>query len=72
MEDGIRKTGLAPTELAKKAMNLGAGEVMINSIDNDGMMQGYDIEMVRSVADAVDIPVTAIGGAGGIEDLKKP
>lgn len=44
---------------------------MINSIDNDGMMNGYDINLVRSIADTVNIPVTAVGGAGGISDLKK-
>ncbi len=71
VEDGNRVAGLTPTELAKKALELGAGEIIINSMDNDGMMHGYDIELVKSVADAVDIPVTAIGGAGGIRDLKK-
>ncbi len=70
VEDGTRKTDLNPEELAKKALELGAGEIIINSMDNDGMMHGYDIELVKSVADAVDIPVTAIGGAGGIQDLK--
>lgn len=71
VEDGTRKTGLIPTELALKALELGAGEIIINSIDNDGMMQGYDLELVKSIADAVDIPVTALGGAGGIQDLKR-
>ncbi|WP_026513891.1 AglZ/HisF2 family acetamidino modification protein [Butyrivibrio sp. LB2008] len=71
IEDGSRKTGIAPAEMAKKALELGVGEIIINSIDNDGMMQGYDIELVKSIADAVDIPVTAIGGASGIDDLKK-
>lgn len=65
--DIISKT---PVELAKEAERLGAGEVIINSIDRDGTMQGYDIELVRSVVNAVKIPVTAIGGAGGIQDLK--
>ncbi|MBO4458978.1 MAG: imidazole glycerol phosphate synthase subunit HisF [Butyrivibrio sp.] len=71
IEDGGRKTGVTPVDMAKKALELGVGEIIINSIDNDGMMQGYDIELVRSIADSVDIPVTAIGGAGGIDDLKK-
>lgn len=71
VEDGTRKTGITPAELARKALELGAGEIIINSMDNDGMMQGYDIDLVKEIADAVDIPVTAIGGAGGIHDLKK-
>ena len=71
INDGQELTEKKPVELAKEAERMGAGEIIINSIDQDGMMQGYDIELVRSVADAVKIPVTAIGGAGGIQDLKK-
>lgn len=70
IQDGTENTRISPIDLAKRAADTGAGEIIINSIDNDGMMQGYDIELVRSVADAVDIPVTAIGGAGGINDLR--
>lgn len=69
--DGTRKTGITPVELARKALELGTGEIIINSMDNDGMMQGYDIDLVKEIADTVDIPVTAIGGAGGIQDLKR-
>ena len=68
--DGGEKTKWNPVDLAKKAEKLGAGEIIINSIDNDGMMRGYDVELVKSVADAVNIPVIALGGAGKIEDLK--
>ena len=68
--DGSEKTDWDPVELAKEAERLGAGEIIINSIDRDGMMQGYDTSLVRSVVDAVKVPVTAIGGAGGIQDLK--
>lgn len=70
IEDGTEKTDKDPVLLAQEAERLGAGEIIINSIDNDGMMQGYDIDLVRSVADCVKIPVIAIGGAGGINDLK--
>lgn len=69
--DGQEKTEFTPVELAKMAEKTGAGEIIINSIDRDGMMQGYDIELVRNVVEAVRIPVTAIGGAGKIEDIKK-
>ena len=71
IEDGTRNTGFSPVELAKKAEELGAGEIIINSIDHDGMMDGYDLNLVRMVSDAVSIPVTAIGGAGGADDMKK-
>ena len=70
ISDGNEKTDWNPVELAKKAEKLGAGEIIINSIDRDGMMQGYDTKLVRNVVDSVKIPVTAIGGARGIKDLK--
>ena len=68
--DGTERVDTDPFELALKAEELGAGEIIINSIDNDGMMEGYDIELVRRIADKVKVPVIAIGGAGGIKDLK--
>ena len=68
--DGTEPTDRIPADLAKEAERLGAGEIIINSVDRDGMMQGYDITLVRSVVDAVSQPVVAIGGDGGIEDLK--
>ena len=69
--DGTKLLSETPVDVAKRAELLGAGEIIINSVDCDGMMQGYDLELVKSVVDAVSIPVTAIGGAGGIQDLKK-
>lgn len=71
INDGKKIIEQSPVALAKTAEELGAGEIFLNSIDQDGMMKGYDIELVRSVADAVSIPVTACGGAGGIQDLKR-
>ena len=71
ISDGVEETKWNPVDLAREAERLGAGEIIINSIDNDGMMNGYDINLVKSVADVVSIPVIAIGGAGGIEDLKR-
>lgn len=68
---GRVETNYEPDELAKQAQKLGVGEIIINSIDKDGMMSGYDIELVSSVALAVSVPVIAVGGAGGIGDLKK-
>jgi cyclase len=49
----------------------GAGEIIINSIEHDGMMQGYDISLIRRVSEAVRIPVVALGGAGSNTDLRK-
>lgn len=71
INDGKEVVDISPVELAKKAELLGVGEIFINSIDRDGMMQGYDIQLVNDVVAAVSIPVTACGGAGGIADLKK-
>ena len=69
--DGKEKTKKNPVEIAKRAEELGAGEILLNSIDQDGMMQGYDLELVKSVSEAVGIPVIACGGAGSIQDFKK-
>ena len=69
--DGSEKVDMEPVALAKRAEELGAGEIIINSIDNDGMMAGYDINLVQSIASAVKVPVIATGGAGGICDLEK-
>lgn len=69
--DGGELVDVSPVTLAQRAQELGAGEIFINCVDRDGMMKGYDINLVRSIADAVSIPVTACGGAGGIHDLKE-
>jgi len=68
--DGTELIKRSPVDLAKEAERLGAGEIIINSIDQDGMMNGYDLDLVRSVSNAVTVPVTAVGGARGIRDLK--
>lgn len=71
IEDGTKQIDITPIALAKQAENLGAGEIILNAIDRDGMMSGYDLNLVRSVADEVHIPVTALGGAGDLQDLKE-
>lgn len=69
--DGARVfTGMDAIEWAKKGENLGAGEICVNSIDNDGTHMGYDLEITKLVADSVNIPVIASGGAGVPEHLK--
>ncbi len=69
--DGNETVEITPVKLAKEAEDMGVGEIIINSVDRDGGMQGYDITLVKSIVESVKIPVTAIGGAGGINDLKK-
>jgi len=64
-----KKTGLNPIDFAKKVENLGAGEVMINSIDQDGVMKGYDKALIRAVHESISIPITALGGAGSLKDV---
>ncbi|MDR1690539.1 MAG: imidazole glycerol phosphate synthase subunit HisF [Candidatus Methanoplasma sp.] len=66
---GTRSTGLEVVEWARKVEDLGAGEILLTSIDADGVKNGYDIPMTKAVAEAVDIPVTASGGCGKIEDF---
>ncbi|MFC1975127.1 AglZ/HisF2 family acetamidino modification protein [Chloroflexota bacterium] len=66
---GTKKTKLDPVQWSIQVAKLGAGEILLNSIDRDGTMQGYDIEMLAQVSNAVNIPVIACGGAGTIEDL---
>ena len=69
--NGTKDTKLDVTELARKFESLGAGEIVINSIDRDGSMQGYDLKLIKRVRDVVTIPVTALGGAGSLEHIKE-
>lgn len=71
INDGTKIIDISPIEAAIKAEKAGAGEIFLNSIDNDGMMQGYDLELVKSITEVVDVPVIACGGASGIKDLKE-
>jgi cyclase len=61
---GTKPTGMHPSEWAQRAFRLGAGEIMITSIEKDGTLEGYDNNLTRIVSDAVNIPVLACGGAG--------
>jgi len=67
---GKVNTGLDAVEWAKKLEKLGAGEILLTSMDRDGTKIGYDIELTRSVAEAVNIPVIASGGAGKLEHFR--
>ena len=67
---GTRPVEGTPAELARHAQEAGAGEVLLNSIDRDSAMQGYDLKLVKGVAEAVSIPVIACGGAGSAADME--
>lgn len=66
---GRDNTGLEAVEWIRRCVGEGAGEVVLNSIDTDGVRGGFDLEMLRAVSDAVDVPVIASGGAGSAEDF---
>lgn len=66
---GQRVSGLDPVRWAKDVESLGAGEILLTSVDRDGTMRGYDVELVRDVSAAVDIPVIASGGCGSYDHM---
>ncbi|HBZ37287.1 MAG TPA: imidazole glycerol phosphate synthase subunit HisF [Balneola sp.] len=68
---GKKDIKVDPISYAKRLENLGAGEIIINSIDRDGTQKGYDTKLVGAISDAVSIPVVAIGGAGKLSDFKE-
>jgi imidazole glycerol-phosphate synthase subunit HisF len=63
------KTGRSPMELAQQMESLGAGEIVINSIDNDGIMKGYDFALIEKIRKSITIPLTMLGGAGSLKDI---
>jgi cyclase len=67
-----RSLGVAPAARARQLQDAGAGEILLQSVDRDGEMEGYDLELIRSVTSAVDLPVIACGGAGRREDIALP
>jgi cyclase len=68
---GTRATQHSPEEFARLAQNKGAGEIIVQSIPRDGTMQGYDLDLIGRVSEAVTIPVVALGGAGGLDHLRQ-
>ena len=66
---GREDTGMEAIGWIRRCVEQGAGEVVLNSIDTDGVKKGFDLEMLRAVCDAVDVPVIASGGAGSIQDF---
>jgi cyclase len=66
---GRRPTGLEAVQWARRAVSLGAGEIVLNSIDADGTKAGFDLEITRRVSEAVGVPVVASGGAGQLDHM---
>ena len=69
--NGEKDEKINPVDLAKKAQDHGAGEIILNSIDRDGTYKGFDLPMIEKTAKAVSIPVVACGGANSVEDFRK-
>lgn len=67
---GKKSTGLDPIAFAKDVEKMGAGEILLTAIDRDGTQEGYDLELIKSVTNAVGIPVIACGGAGKVDDFR--
>ncbi len=69
--NGLKATGKSPLDLALQMEKLGAGEIVINSIDLDGTMKGYDFSLIDKIRNSIRIPMTVLGGAGSLEDIGK-
>jgi cyclase len=69
--NGKKETGINPMNFAKELEHLGAGELIINSIDQDGVMKGYDMNLIDKIVETISIPLTVLGGAGSINDMEK-
>lgn len=66
----MRQTSWSPVDWARELVRLGAGEILANSVDRDGTGKGYDVDVVRDITAAVDVPVIASGGAGSLDDFR--
>ena len=69
--NGHKNTGKSPVALAQQLEKLGAGEIVINSIDHDGLMKGYDLDLVENIRESISVPLTVLGGAGSLNDIGK-
>lgn len=71
VKGGSQATGVDAIEWAKKVESLGAGEILLTSMDKDGTKEGYDLELTRKISESVNIPIIASGGAGSLESIAK-
>jgi cyclase len=69
--NGKKATGINPFKFVEEAQKLGAGEIVINSIDKDGIMKGYDLDLIAKVREKISLPMTVLGGAGSLQDIEK-
>ena len=69
--NGKIATGKNPMDFAKQLQELGAGEIVLNSIDNDGAMKGYDLSLIENVRKVITLPLTVLGGAGSLHDIEQ-
>lgn len=69
--NGKKATGINPFKFIEQAQNLGAGEIIINSIDQDGVMMGFDMSLIDKAREKTSLPMTVLGGAGTMDDIKK-
>lgn len=69
--NGKKATGINPLDFVAKAQQLGAGEIIINSIDQDGVMKGYDMALIDKIRERISVPLTVLGGAGSLSDIEK-
>jgi cyclase len=68
-DNGSHNTGLDPSAFAKQCEELGAGEILLNSIERDGTYKGFDVELIKKISNSVSVPVIACGGAGDVSDF---
>ncbi|MEI6756615.1 MAG: AglZ/HisF2 family acetamidino modification protein [Chlorobium sp.] len=68
--NGTKGSDLDPLQFAQRAEELGAGEVIVNSIDRDGEMKGYDLDLIAQVRKVITLPLTVLGGAGSLQDIE--
>mgnify|MGYP000706365344 CR=1 FL=1 len=69
--NGKKATGINPFKFVEDVQKLGAGEIVINSIDKDGIMKGYDLDLIAKIREKISLPMTVLGGAGTLEDIEK-
>jgi len=67
--NGMKPTGKPPGEFAMAMENSGCGEIVVNSVDQDGVMKGYDLNLIQRIREVISIPMTVLGGAGSLDDI---
>lgn len=71
VNNGLKRTKKTLVDMARLAVDLGAGEVVVNSIEDDGVMGGYDLVLAKKLRDVVNVPISIMGGAGNLQDMKE-